>query len=75
MESDQRTGGIDFEKLILFGNTNNITQLVSQKLIMDYLEVMEDYIKHLTEEFKDRKVFSTLDIIIQKANNKGGSNS
>ena len=47
MESDHRTGYVDFDALTLFGNTHNLTHLASQKLKTDYPEAMEEYLKHL----------------------------
>ena len=68
MESNHRTGYIDFDALTLFGNTDDLTHLASQKLTTGYPEVMEEYLKHIHEGFADRKLFSTFKRIVYKAN-------
>ena len=71
MESDHRTGYVDFDALTLFGNTDDLTHSASRKLTTDYPEAMEEYLKHLQKGFVDRKVLSTLERIVYKAKKNG----
>ena len=71
MESDHRTGYVDFDALTIFGNTDDLTHSASRKLTTDYPEAMEEYLKHLQQGFADSKVFPALSKIVNKAKRIG----
>ena len=71
MESDHRTGYVDFDALTLFGNTDDLTHSASRKLTTDYPEAMEEYLTHLQKGFADRNILFALSKIVEKAGRVG----
>ena len=57
MESDHRTGFVDFDELELFrANTEELTHNTSRKLSTDYPESIEKYLTILHTKIKARKI-------------------
>ena len=75
MESDHRTGFVDFDALTLFGNSDDLTHTATRKLTTDYPEAMEEYLTHLQKGFADRNVLSALSRIVLLAKKMGGLQS
>ena len=67
VESDHQAGFVDFDELILFGNTDNLTHSAPRKLTTEYPEAMDIHLKNLSECFKKRNIFYTLERFAHQA--------
>ena len=75
MESDHRTGFVDFDEIELSGeNTEDATHNATRQLSTDYPESIEKYLQHLRTKIKTRKLANAI-AKLQKIPAKNGNHN
>ena len=69
--SDYRTGFVDLQTDLLFGNMDDPTSSSSRKLNTKYPKRVERYKKEVLQKFKDRNLFHTMEKLSRKAKTLG----
>ena len=68
MESDHRTGFLDFDENELFGKiTEDPTHSASRKLSTDYPELIDKYLKILNKKVTQNNIEKSVSVLITKA--------
>ena len=65
--SDHRTGFVDFQADILFGNMDDPTSSSARKLNTKYPKRVERYKEEVLQKFKDRNLFHAMETLSKKA--------
>ena len=72
MESDHRTGFVDFDEVALFGdNTEDPTHNATRKLSTDYPESIIKYLEIMNKKIKSKKIEKSLSELVRKAGVNG----
>ena len=72
LESDHRTGYVDFDSAVLFGQgISDATALSARKLHTKHPKRVEKYNKDVLRVFKDRRVFKSMNKLHHRAHRSG----
>ena len=69
--SNHRTGFVDFQADLLFGNMDDPTSSSSRKLNTKYPKRVEKYREEVLQKFKDRNLFHAMAKLSKKAKRRG----